>query len=72
MHGFTYCIYLISSWAAPKEGVIWNEKGGMVNRHKGLEVLGLIAVATTTLSFCAKCKTNPSRIPLVCRSCVLA
>ena len=33
--------------------------------HKGLEVLGLIAATTTTLSFRAKCKTKPNNIPLV-------
>lgn len=36
----------------------------MVHTHKGLEVLGLIAVTTRTLSVCAKCKTKPNNIPL--------
>lgn len=44
----------------------------LVCTHKGLEVLGLIAVSVRTLYVCAKCITKPNNIPLVFLSRFLA
>lgn len=44
----------------------------LVYTHKGLEVLGLIAVSVRTLYVCAKCITKPNNIPLVFLSRFLA